>query len=177
MKAVSRKAREEAVAELTERIGRTKGLIVCDYTGLNVEKITALRRQIRDAGAELKVVKNTLLKIATSDSIYKSLHDTMSGQTAVAFVDGDPAQLAKVLTRFVKENPDLQFKVRAGMLEKQLLQPEQIEQIGNLPAREVLLGQLVGVMASPLTGLVSVLAGVPRKFLRVLHAISESKKA
>lgn len=174
---MSRKAREEAVAALVERIGQTKGIIICDYTGLNVEKITALRRQVRDAGAELKVVKNTLLKIATRDSAYALLHDTMTGQTAATFVDGDPAQIAKVLTEFVKGNPELQFKIRAGVLEKQLLLPHQIEQIGNLPSREVLLGQMVGVLAAPLTGFVSVLADIPRKLLRVLSAVADAKKA
>ena len=164
------------MAALSERLGRTKGLIVCDYTGLNVEKITLLRRQIHEAGAEMKVAKNTLLKIATRDTSYASLHDSMTGQTAVAFVDGDPAQIAKVLTRFVKDNPELQFKIRAGVLENTLLHPEQIEQIGNLPGREVLLGQLVGVLAAPMTGLVSVLADIPRKFLRVLTAIADTKK-
>ncbi|MCX8044202.1 MAG: 50S ribosomal protein L10 [Desulfobacterota bacterium] len=174
---MSRKAREEAVAALAERLGKTKGLIVCDYTGLNVEKITMLRRRVRDAGAELKVVKNTLLKIATRDTAYAALHDMMKGQTAIAFVDGDPAHIAKVLTQFVKDNPDLQFRVRSGVLEQHLLQPQQIEQIGNLPSREVLLGQLVGVLSAPLAGLVTVLAGMPRKFLCVLQAISEKKKA
>src|SRR5512137_1909400 len=101
MIAVSRKAREEAVATLSQRIRATKGLIICDYTGLNVEKVTGLRRQVRDAGSEMKVAKNTLLKIATKDTNFEQLHASMTGQTSVTFVDGDPAKLAKVLTRFV----------------------------------------------------------------------------
>lgn len=152
-------------------------MIVCDYTGLNVEKITLLRRQIHDAGAEMKVAKNTLLKIATRDTTYAALHECMTGQTAVTFVDGDPAHIAKVLTTFVKDNPELQFKIRAGVLENMLLKPDQIEQIGNLPGREALLGQLVGILVAPMTGIVSVLADIPRKFLRVLTAIADAKKA
>ncbi len=174
---MSRKAREEAVATLSQRVRAAKGLIVCDYTGLNVDKVTGLRRQVRDAGSEMKVAKNTLLKIATRDTQYEQLHASMTGQTAVTFVDGDAALLAKVLSRFVKDNPELQFKIRAGVLDKTMLRPEHIEQLGNLPGIEVLRGQLVGMLASPLVCLVSVLSDIPRKFLRALTAIADTKKA
>lgn len=173
---MSRKEREDAVAILSQRVRDTKGLIVLDYTGLNVEKVTALRKQIKGAGSELKVTKNTLLKIATRDTGFEPLHASLEGQTAVAFIDGDPAQLAKILTKFVKDNPDMRFKIRAGVLEKMFLSPESIEQLGNLPGREVLLGQFVGMLAAPLVGFVSVLSDIPRKFMRVLTAISEKKE-
>lgn len=174
---MSRKAREEAVATLSQRVRAAKGMIVCDYTGLNVEKATGLRRQVREAGSEMKVAKNTLLKIATKDTPFEQLHASMTGQTAIAFVDGDAAKLAKVLTRFVKDNPESRFTIRAGVLDKTLLQPEHIDQLGNLPGIEVLRGQLVGMLASPLISLVSVLSDIPRKFLRVLTAIADTKKA
>jgi large subunit ribosomal protein L10 len=173
---VSRKEREEAVATLSKRIQETQGLIVLDYTGLNVEKVTGLRKQINDAGSEMKVAKNTLLKIATQHTNFEPLQKMLVGQTAVTFIDGDPAMLAKVLTRFVKDNPESSFKIRAGVLDKTVLSPGQIEQLGNLPGRDVLRGQLVSVLASPLFGLVSVLADIPRKFLRVLTAVADKKK-
>ncbi|MEI6126876.1 MAG: 50S ribosomal protein L10, partial [Pseudomonadota bacterium] len=152
------------------------GMIVLDYTGLNVEKVTILRKQIKVAGSEMKVTKNTLLKIATRDTKFEALHTSLEGQTAVTFIDGDPAQLAKILTKFVKDNPDMRFKIRAGVLEKTFLTPDTIEQLGNLPGREVLLGQFVGMLAAPLVGFVSVLSDIPRKFMRVLTAINEKKE-
>jgi len=179
---VSRKEREQKVSILSKRIRESKGMIVLDYTGLNVEKITDLRRQIKGAGSEVKVAKNTLIRIATKDSTYEQLQDYFAGQTALTFIDGDPALLAKVLTKFAQEvskdsqDTALKFKIRAGMLDASLLLEDDIKQLGDLPSRDVLLGQFVGMLASPLTGFVSVLADVPRKFLRVLTAIADQKK-
>jgi large subunit ribosomal protein L10 len=155
-------------------------MYVFDYTGLNVDKITGLRREIRSAGSEVKVAKNTLLKIAVKDTAFEPMGDHFVGQTAVAFVEGDPAQAAKVLTKFYndakKENPDLRFVIRAGVLESTVLNTAQIHQLGDLPGREVLLGQFVGMLAAPLTGFVTVLSDIPRKFLRVLAAVAEQKE-
>jgi len=179
---VSRQEREQAVETLSGRLDEAKGVIVFDYTGLNVERLTSLRRQVKSVGSELKVAKNTLVRIATKDTSYEQLHEYFEGQTAIAFIDGDPAQLAKVMTKFIKDttkeikDKEIKFKIRAGMLDSSLLLENDIEQLGNLPSREVLLGQLVGMIASPLTGFVSVLADVPRKFLRTLAAIADQKK-
>jgi large subunit ribosomal protein L10 len=174
---VSRRDREDTVAVLSKRIQATGGVIVFDYTGLNVEKVTGLRRQIRDVGSELKVAKNTLLKIATQGTHFEKLNPTFTGQTAVAFIDGDPAQLAKVLSKFVKDNAELPCSIRAGVLGPDELSQKDIEALGSLPSREVLLGQLLAVMAAPLTGLVSVMAEIPRKFLRALSAVADKKQA
>jgi len=177
---VSRKEREELVSSLADRLQQARAMYVFDYTGLNVDAITGLRRDIRAAGSEVKVAKNTLLKIAVKDTAFEPLSDYFVGQTAVAFVEGDPAQAAKALTKFYtdakKENPDLRFSIRAGVLENTLLSAAQINQIGDLPSREVLLGQFVGMLAAPLTGFVSVLSDIPRKFLRVLAAVAEQKE-
>ena len=177
---MSRKDREETVAVLSRRIADSKGMIVVDYTGLNVEMITGLRSQIRQAGSEFKVAKNTLLKIASKGTECEPLNEFFTGQTAVTFIDGDPAMAAKILTRFLKENrklnPDHPFRIKAGVLESQVLGEEDINQLGNLPSKEVLIGQFVGLLAAPLTGFVSVLSDIRRKFLRVLSAVAEQKK-
>lgn len=177
---MSRKEREETVANLAERLQQSRAMYVFDYTGLNVDAITGLRRDIRAAGSEVKVAKNTLLKIAVKDTAFEPLGEHFTGQTAVAFVDGDPAQAAKVLTKFYseakKENPELRFTIRAGVLENTLLSAAQINQIGDLPSREVLLGQFVGLLAAPMTGFVSVLSDIPRKFVRVLAAVAGQKE-
>lgn len=173
---MSRKQREETVAVLSSRMRDIGGMIVFDYTSVNVEKVTALRRQIREVGSEMRVAKNTLLRIASSGTAYEKLHEHFCGQTAVAFIDSDPAKCAKVLTKFIKDNPTLKCEVRAGVLGSDLLGEADITALGNLPSREVLLGQLVGTMAAPITGFVSVLAEVPRTFLRALSAIAEQKQ-
>jgi large subunit ribosomal protein L10 len=173
--AVGRREREEAVEVLARRVQKTKGLIVLDYKGLNVEKVTSLRKQIRQTGCEMKVAKNTLMKIATKDTVFEPLHEQLVGQMAVTFIDGDPAMVAKVITRFLKDNPDTPLKVKSGMLEKMMLNEKAIEQLGNLPSRDVLLAQLLGTIAAPLTGFVTVLSDIPRKFLRVLMAIKDTK--
>ncbi len=177
---MSRKEREGIVASLTERLHQVQAMYVMDYTGLNVDKITWLRREIRSAGSEVKVAKNTLLKIAVKDTAFEPLSEHFVGQTAVALIEGDPAQAAKALTKFYKdekkENPDLRFAIRAGVLENTLLSIDQINQLGSLPSREVLLGQFVGMLAAPVTSFVTVLSDIPRKFLRVLAAVAEQKE-
>ena len=177
---MGRREREEAVSVLSKRMEDACGVIVLDYKGLDVQRITDLRRQVKDAGSELKVAKNTLLKIAASDTSFAPLNDIFVGQTAIMFIDGDPALIAKVLTKFVKanlkDNPDSHCKIKAGVIENNVLNAEEIEQLGNLPAREVLLGQLVGMLASPIAGFVSALADIPGKFLRVLNAVADQKK-
>lgn len=177
---MNRRQREELVATLSKRMEGTNGIIVLDYTGLNVERINGLRRKIKEVGSELKVAKNTLLHIAVKDTVFEPLQDFFMGQTAITFIDQDPVLLARVLTKFIKEtlkdNPDLPFKIRAGVLDKSVLREEDIKQLGNLPSREILLGQLVGLLASPITEFVSLLTDVPKKLLRVLVAIADQRK-
>jgi large subunit ribosomal protein L10 len=176
---VSRKEREGIVSSLTERLNQSQAMYVMDYTGLNVDKITGLRREIRDAGSEVKVAKNTLLKIAVKGTAFEPLSEHFVGQTAVAFVEGDPAQAAKVLTKFYKAekkvNPDLRFTIKAGVLESTLLSAAQINELGELPSKQVMLGLFVGMLAAPVTSFVTVLSDIPRKFLRVLTAVAEQK--
>lgn len=172
---MSKQDRIDAVTALSQRFAETGGLLVFDYTGLNVARVTALRRQLKEVGAEMLVAKNTLLNIAVQDTPFAALQDNLRGQTAIAFIDGDPALAAKALTKFGKENSETPFTIRAGVLGTDLLSSADIDQLGDLPSREVLLGQFVGMLASPVTGFVSVLADVPRKFLRALSAIAEQK--
>lgn len=173
---MSRQQREQTVSEIKTRIKDAKGLILLDYKGLNVERATVLRRQIRQAGAELKVTKNTLLSIATQNTPYEPLKETLTGQTAVAIIDRDPAELAKSLAKFLKDNKDTSLSIKAGVVEGQLLNVEEINQLGDLPSKEVLLGQLVGILSSPMRGLVTTLSDIPGKFLRVLSAIADQKE-
>jgi len=164
----------EIVQELQERIGRSQFNILADFTGLKVAEITRLRRQIREAEGEMKVVKNTLLSRAAGEgSPMAHLSSHFVGPNAVTFGYGDPVALAKVLIKFAQEKP--QFKLKAGVLSGQLLTAPELEALSKLPDREVLLAQFLGVLQGVPTALVTVLAGVIRNLLNVLVALKDKK--
>ncbi|MBI4643674.1 MAG: 50S ribosomal protein L10 [Deltaproteobacteria bacterium] len=164
----------EIVQELQERIGRSQFNILADFTGLKVEEITRLRRQVREADGELRVVKNTLLsRAAGGDTPMASLSSQFVGPNAVTFGYGDPVALAKVLIKFAQEKP--QFKLKAGVLSGQVLTAQEVDALSKLPDREVLLAQFLGVLQGVPTALVTVLAGVIRNLLNVLVALKDKK--
>jgi large subunit ribosomal protein L10 len=164
----------EIVQELQERIGRSQFNILADFTGLKVEEITRLRRQIQEAEGEMKVVKNTLLSRAVgADSPLGHLKPHFVGPNAVTFGYGDPVALAKVLIKFAQEKP--KFKLKAGVLSGQVLTAPELEALSKLPDREVLLAQFLGVLQGVPTALVTVLAGVIRNLLNVLVALKDKK--
>lgn len=164
----------EIVQELQERIGRSQFNILADFTGLKVEEMTRLRRQVREADGELRVVKNTLLERAVAgDSSMGSLSSLFVGPNAVTFGYGDPVNLAKVLIKFAQEKP--QFKLKAGVLSGQVLTAQEVDALSKLPDREILLAQFLGVLQGVPTALVTVLAGVIRNLLNVLVALKDKK--
>jgi large subunit ribosomal protein L10 len=174
--AVNKKQREESVTTLAKKIsGSTAGFVI-DFQGLNVEASNDLRRQIRKAGSELKVAKNTLLRRASRETDFAAMADSFTGPTGVVFVKDNPVPVVKVLNKFIKDNPAAPLKIKGGVLNKTLLSAQDIDMLAELPSREVLLAQLLGVLTAPMRNLVSVLAEVPRKFLRTLNALAEKKQ-
>ncbi len=161
----------EIVQDIQAKLGRSQFRILADFTGLKVEDMTRLRRQIQDADGELKVVKNTLLGRATGGDSPLSSH--FVGPNAVTFGYGDPVGLAKVLVKFAQERP--KFTLKAGMLADQVLTAQEVEALSKLPDREVLLAQLLGVLQGVPTALVTVLSGVIRGLLNVLVAMKDKK--
>ncbi len=170
----SRKAKAAIMEELRDKAGRAQLGVLTDFTGLKVEMMSQLRRQVKEVDGELKVAKNTLLKqSAEGDSLMAPLSDQLVGPNAVAFGYTDPVGLAKLLVKFAQEKP--LFKIKAGVMGGQVLNPKDLEALSKLPAREVLLGQLLGAMQAVPTGLVTVLAGVIRGLLNALVAIKDQK--
>jgi large subunit ribosomal protein L10 len=164
----------EIVQEILERIGRSQFNILADFTGLKVEEITRLRRQVREVDGELRVVKNTLLeRAAAGDSPMAPLSSHFVGPNALTFGYGDPVALAKVLIKFAQEKP--QFKLKAGVLSGQVLTAQEVDALSKLPDREILLAQFLGVLQGVPTALVTVLAGVIRNLLNVLVALKDKK--
>lgn len=164
----------EIVQEIRGKVAKSQIGILTDFKGLKVEDMTRLRRQVQEAAAELTVVKNTLLRRAASDdSPLSPLMPHFTGPNALTLGYEDPVAVTKVLIKFAQEKPQLQIK--GASLGGQALTFKDLEALSRLPAREVLLAQLLGVLQGVPTALVTVLAGVIRNLLNVLVALKEKK--
>jgi large subunit ribosomal protein L10 len=171
---VNRTEKEQTVASLHSGFSDATFVSLVAFKGLNVPQISSLRHELRAAGTEFRVVKNTLARRAIQGTELEQLEEHFQGSTAVALTNQDPGPPAKILARFAKENPKLEVKI--GLLSGKPLTRENIESISKLPPREVLLSMLLGTLKAPTSGLVHVLAGVLSKFLRTLYAIQQEKE-
>jgi large subunit ribosomal protein L10 len=160
----------EIVQAIQEKVARSQIGILTDFKGLKVEDMTRLRRQLQEADAELTVVKNTLLRRAgAGDSPLAPLLSHATGPNALTLGYADPVLVTKVLIKFAQEKP--QLAIKGGALGGQALSLKDLEALSKLPAREVLLAQLLGVLQGVPQGLVTVLSGVIRNLLNVLVAL------
>ena len=170
---MDRRTKEQIVSELQGKLKEAKLGVLTSFSGMNVAKMEALRTALRKSNAELKVVKNTLLGIASKETDFSILADHFKWPVAVVLSHKDPVGPTKVLIDFAKKNPELEIKI--GVLDGKLLTRSDISALAELPSREVLLGKLVSVMAAVPTSFVTVLSGVPRSFVQVLNAYCEKK--
>jgi large subunit ribosomal protein L10 len=159
------------VAELSEALSRAKLTIVTDYRGLRVSDLQNLRTQLRPHRAEVRVAKNTLATIAARNNALGALEAALVGPTALVVAFDDPVQPAKIVSDFARTSRILQ--VRAGMLDGAMIRASDVEALGALPGKEVLVGRVVGGLAGPLYGIVGVLAGPIRSLQYVLQARAE----
>lgn len=165
----------DLVAELKVEIESSNALIVTDYRGLTVSEITALRRGLKDSGADYKVVKNTLFQLAAGDKATDSMIQLLAGPTAVAFVRKDAVASAKVLVDFARTHKALE--VKGGYVEGQVYGVEQITALSKVPPREVLIAQMLGAFQSPIAGFVGTLQGIVSEFVYTLKAVADQKTA
>jgi large subunit ribosomal protein L10 len=149
---MNRDEKAVAIAEIAGKIDESEAVFAVDYRGITVEQVAELRAKLRPAEATFKVVKNSLTERAADEAGAESLKDYLSGPTALTFVRGDAATAAKALADYAKATQLLPFK--GGLMEGGALDVEQIRALSKLPSREVLYGQLVGIVASPVGGLV-----------------------
>jgi large subunit ribosomal protein L10 len=164
--------RDEKVAivnEITDQLRRSSMAVLADYRGLTVAQISELRRQLRSADVELRVVKNTLTRLAARAAERESLLPALEGPTAIAFSFGEPTVLAKTLTDTIRTQR-LPMTIKSGLLGDRLLAPAEVTRLGELPSREVLIAQVVGGVQAPIAGFVNVLAGTLGSLLGVLEA-------
>jgi large subunit ribosomal protein L10 len=165
--------KQQLVDDLHDRLSKAKIVIVTDFKGLNVTMLGELRKQLREAGTEYKVVKNTMLTLASRDTGVAKIAEHFKGPSAIAMSFDDPVSPAKVLTKFVKDNEKLQIK--AGVMGEQVLDLERLKALSDLPSREVLLAQLLGAMNAVPAGFVRTLSAIPSNLLNVLQALKEKR--
>ncbi len=163
------------VEALKAAISAQSGAVIAEYRGLKVSEMTALRKKLRAVDAEIKVVKNTLIRRAAEGTPFGDLSAYFTGPTAVAFSHGDPVALAKAMKEFAAATPKV--TLRAGFVEGRVLSPKEVEILASVPSRDVLLSRLVGGLASPITRLAQALSGPPRKLAYVLESIRKQKPA
>ena len=164
--------RPEKVAVVDEVRGRLEaahGAILTEYRGLTVKDIAGLRRSLRDAGGEYGIYKNTLVRFAARDLGLDELEQLLVGPTAIAFVDGDAAAVAKALRDFARTNPHL--VVKGGVLGKKVLSAADTTALADLPPREVLLARIAGGFAAPMQQFAGLLQALPRNLAYGLKAL------
>ncbi|MCK8825779.1 50S ribosomal protein L10 [Fuchsiella alkaliacetigena] len=166
--------KELIVEELTDKFSETKAAVLTDYCGLDVAQVTELRNQLREAGVDYKVVKNTLALLAAKNADFEEIEEYLTGPTAIAFSDEDPVAPAKVLVEFAKEHEELEIK--GGLVEGDLIDLEQVKSLADIPPREVLIAQLLAKMKAPVNGLVNALNDPLQSLAYTLKAIKEDKE-
>jgi large subunit ribosomal protein L10 len=165
--------KEKTVSELKEKLSSTKSLFLTDFRGLSVEDITRLRRNLKEKGAEYRVTRNTLIRMAAEESEFGGILDFLKGPTGLVFSYEDPVAPAKALHEVHKkiEKP----KIKAIWMEGRLLDESYLKTLAVLPPKEVLLAQIVSGLNSLMANFVGTLQGVLRNFVSTIDAIKEKK--
>jgi len=163
------------VSDLSDKLNRSPFLLVTDYQRMKVDQFGELRNRLAPAGAEMRVVKNSFLKRAMADSGMPDVGDKLIGQTAIVMGEKDVAPVAKILKLFAAEFKIATLKI--GVVDKAVLSTAEVEALAELPAREVLLAQLLGLLLAPATRLVRVLNEPACAFARLLKAKGEKAEA
>lgn len=172
---MNRDQKAAAIAEIATHIDESGAVIAVDYRGITVAQVAELRVKLRESDAIFKVVKNSLTERAADQVGAEALKEYLSGPTALTFVRGDAATAAKALADYARASQLLPFK--GGLMDGATLDVEQIRSLSRLPSREVLYGQLVGVVASPVSGLVRTLGALVGGLAVALGQVREKKES
>jgi len=172
-----RTEKKEIVKELKDKLLATKGAVLTNYRGLTVAMDTKMRRKLREAGVEYRVVKNTMTRIAAHDAGIDGLDKYLEGPTAIALSVTDPVAPAKVLADFIRENKLQVLEIKAGLVEGKVVDVDGVKALASLPPREVRIAHLLGTLQAPIAGFVRVLGGVPSNLVYALEAIRKQKEA
>ncbi|NMO97525.1 50S ribosomal protein L10 [Paenibacillus lemnae] len=156
-------SKQDAVDVVTSKLRESVSTVVADYRGLNVAQVTELRKQLREAGIEFQVLKNTLLRRATAAAELTELDEALTGPTAIAFSNDDVVAPAKILNDFAKKNDAL--KLKGAVVEGRVISTEEIKALAELPSREGLLSMLLSVLQAPV-----------RNFALAVKAVAEKEE-
>ena len=164
--------KKAVVAEVSAEVAKAQAIVVAEYRGLEVGNMTELRRQARNAGVYLRVLKNTLARRAVKDTPFEKLSDQMVGPLIYG-MSSDPVATAKVMNEFAKANDKLVIK--AGAMPNSLISSAEVKALANMPSRDELIAKLMGTMQAPVAQFVRTLNEVPSRFVRTLAAVRDAK--
>ena len=170
---LSLEQKQATVSEVSAKLGTAQAVIVAEYRGLDVARVTQLRARARKSGLYLKVLKNTLARRAVKGTPFERLAEQMSGPLMYGIAE-DPVTGAKVLSEFAKENE--LFVIRGGAMPNAVMTPKEVSALAALPSRQELLAKLLGTMQAPMAKLVRTMNEVPGKFVRTLAAVRDAKE-
>jgi large subunit ribosomal protein L10 len=170
---LSLEQKQAAVAEVSAKLAGAQAVIVAEYRGLDVQRVTQLRAKARKSGLYLKVLKNTLARRAVKGTPFEKLSEQMVGPLMYG-ISPDPVAGAKVLSEFARENE--LFVIKGGAMPNTLMSVKDVKALASLPSREELLAKLMGTMQAPVAKLVRTMNEVPGKFVRTLAAYRDSKE-
>ena len=170
---MNRDQKAAVIDDVAAQISESEAVYAVDYRGISVPQAAELRTRLRDADATFRVVKNTLGERAADKAGAEGLKELLDGPTAMTFVRGDAAAAAKALRDFRRGTGGTLLEFKGGWMNGQPLTPEDVDAIAQLPSREVLIGRLVGLIASPLSGLVTALNNLPAGLARQLQASAD----
>lgn len=171
--ALNREEKAAVVAEVSAQVAKAQSIVVAEYRGLEVGAITALRKQARESGVYLRVLKNTLVRRAVAGTPYEKLSDSLVGPLIYGVSD-DAVAAAKVLNNFAKDNDKLVLK--GGAMPNTVLDVNGVKALATLPSREELLARLLGTMQAPIATFVRTLNEVPGRFVRTVAAVRDQKE-
>ena len=172
----TRERKQEDLNALTEHLNNSKSAMIIGFTKLTVTKDQEFRNQLRGAGANYKVVKNTLARIAVKGTPYESAGEFLKGVTGIAWTDNDAVVLSKTISKFVKDNADI-YSFKAGIVEGRVVDLAQVTAIASLPSKEELISKLMFVLNAQAQRIVTVINAVPRDLAVVIKQIGEQKEA
>jgi len=170
---LSLEQKQATVSEVAAKLKGAQAVIVAEYRGLNVERVTQLRTKARKSGLYLRVLKNTLARRAVKGTPFEKLAEQLVGPLMYGIAQ-DPVAGAKVIAEFAKEHE--QFVIKAGAMPNTVMSVQDIKALATLPSREELLAKLLGTMQAPMVKLVRTMNEVPGKFVRALAAVRDQKQ-
>ena len=171
---VSKAKKTEQVEKLSSDLQKVSNMIVATYSKLTVAQDFELRKTPRSSGARYKVIKNTLAERAAKGTKVEEALKNLAGVTSIAYTEGDPVALAKVLTKYAKDNPEFTFK--AGVVEGRVISIKDIEALANMPSKEEIYSKLLFLVSAPAQRLVTAMNAVGRNLAVVVNQGVEEKK-